>query len=318
MIKRFQLSILLAFLLSFVGQAQITDTVKKVSDTLLVPAGIMTPAQMDSVAKTEEAIAYRKNHTDFYVLRKGRLFASWGYNRANYSQSSIRFWGNGYDFTIINAVAKDRPSPVDLGVYLNPTLFTIPQYNFRIGYFITNKLSLSLSVDHMKYVFVNDQIAAVDGYVDSSASAKWAKEYDPTRLMEIPNDFVGYEHTDGLNVLSFELDYNTLFFETSNRKFAVDLVAGAGISAAVPKTNANLFGEIGNDAFHLSGGGISANVGLKLYFFKDFFIHPVVKMGWLHMPNVATNGLEIDKASQNISYFQRNITIGYQYKIAHK
>ena len=277
----------------------------------------LTQKQLDSILNTEEKIEFKKNHTDYYVLRKGRIFASWGYNRAYYGRSTIHFVGNGYDFTIKDAVAKDKPEPFKANVYFNPTLLSIPQYNFRIGYFITNNLSLTFNVDHMKYVLDNTQVATVDGTVDSSASQRWAKEYD-NKLMIIENDFIGYEHTDGLNVISLELDYHDLFYETYNRKFAVDLIAGVGLGAAVPKTNAVLFGEFGNDAFHLAGGGITANVGLKFYFFKHFFIHPTTKIGYLLMPNVATNGLEIDKASQNIGFFQANFTVGYQYKIAHK
>ncbi len=288
-----------------------------ISNGLAQTQDTLTQVQLDSILNTDEKLEYKKSHTDFYVLRKGRLFASWGYNRATYGRSTIHFVGNGYDFTIKDAVAKDKPEAFQWNVYFNPALISIPQYNFRIGYFITNNLSLSLNVDHMKYVFQSDQIATIDGFVDSSASEKYAKVYD-NKLTKITNDFLGYEHTDGLNVISLELDYHELFFETYDRKFAVDLVAGVGLGATVPKTNAYLFGEFGNDAFHLAGGGFTGNVGLKLYLFKHFFIHPTTKFGYLMMPNVATNGLEIDKASQNIAFFQGNFTIGFQYKIAHK
>jgi hypothetical protein len=288
----------------------ITNGIAQTQDTLI-------QQQLGSTLNSEEKIAYKKSHTDFYILRKGRLFASWGYNRSTYGKSTINFVGNGYDFTIKNAKANDKPEKFSWNVYFNPGLITIPQYNFRIGYFITNKLSLSLNVDHMKYVLDNAQTATVDGFIDSSASKKWANDYD-NKQMPIDRNFIGYEHTDGLNVISLELDYHDLIFETDSRKFAVDLVAGVGLGATVPKTNAYLFGEFGNDAFHLAGGGVTGNVGFKLYLFKHFFIHPTTKFGYLMMPNVATNGLEIDKASQNISFFQGNFTIGFQYKIAHK
>lgn len=277
----------------------------------------LSQSQQDSIKKIDEAIAHRKNHTDYYVMRKGKMFFSWGYNRAFYGLSDIHFKGDGYDFTIRDAVAKDRPSKFEPNVYFNPQLFTIPQYNFRIGYYITNKLSLTFNVDHMKYVFQEDQIATVDGFIDSSASSRLAGDYD-NKLMKVDEDFIKYEHTDGLNFLSIDLDYNDLFFETYHRKFAVDLVAGVSLGATVPKTNAWLFDKKGNDAFHWSGIGMSANVGLKLFFFKRFFIHPTVKAGYITMPNVATNGLENDKASQNFTFFQWNATVGYQFRLTNK
>ncbi|MFT7011738.1 MAG: hypothetical protein ACJAWR_001761, partial [Flavobacteriales bacterium] len=157
----------------------------------------------DTTTELQLPDSLNQYYTDFYTSRKGRIFGSWGYNRATYSKSTIHFLGNGYDFTIKDAKANDKPEKFSWNVYFNPGLITIPQYNFRIGYFITNKLSITLNVDHMKYVLENNQIAVVHGFVDSSASEKWAKDYD-NQSMSIDRSFIGYEHTDGLNVISLE------------------------------------------------------------------------------------------------------------------
>lgn len=278
---------------------------------------VMGITQESDSATREEARLYNLSHTDFYVKRKGKLFASWGYNRSSYSLSDIRLWGDGYDFTIKDAVAKDRQTKFDPKVYFNPSLLTIPQYNLRVGYYLTNHLSLSVSVDHMKYVLDNSQIATVDGSISTSASTVWADDYE-NELMPISGDFVKYEHTDGLNIVYLELDYNDLFFETANRKFAIDLVAGVGLGGAIPKTNARIFDTFGTDEFHLAGGSINANVGVKLFFFKKIFLHPAVKAGYVSLPDVITNTAGNDKASQNFSYFQANITLGYQFRLTHK
>ena len=277
----------------------------------------LSQRKKDSLSQAEIDRLYKLNHTDFYVRRKGKFYASWGYNRSSFGMSNVRFWGDGYDFTVKDMLAKDKPSKFEPGVYFNPKYITIPQYNFRVGYFLNDKISISLSVDHMKYVMVRDQIATVDGIIEPSVSTKWAGTYD-NKLMKIEQSFLGYEHTDGLNVLFAELDYNDLFFETYKRKFAVDLVAGVGLGATIPRTNANLFGSIGTDAFHLAGFAASANVGLKLYFFKYLFIHPTVKAGYAVMPNIATNGLEDDRASQNFTFFQFNTTVGFQFRLTDK
>lgn len=278
---------------------------------------VMGITQESDSATREEARLYNLSHTDFYVKRKGKLFASWGYNRSSYSLSNIRLWGDGYDFTIKDAVAKDRQTKFDPKVYFNPSLLTIPQYNLRVGYYLTNHLSLSVSVDHMKYVLDNSQIATVDGSISTSASTVWADDYE-NELMPISGDFVKYEHTDGLNIVYLELDYNDLFFETANRKFAIDLVAGVGLGGAIPKTNARIFDTFGTDEFHLAGGSINANVGVKLFFFKKIFLHPAVKVGYVSLPDVITNTAGNDKASQNFSYFQANMTLGYQFRLTHK
>ena len=177
-------TIILLFALLFV----VSFSFSQKQDSVLIKNAKNT-AQLDSLQKIKDAIDLKKNHTDYYVLRKGRIFGSWGYNRSTYGRSTIRFWGNGYDFKIIKAVANDRPTKFDAAVYFNPALLTIPQYNLRIGYYFTNKLSLTFNVDHMKYVFETNQIAAIDGFVDSSASAKYAGNYDPKKLRKIEKNF---------------------------------------------------------------------------------------------------------------------------------
>lgn len=43
-------------------------------------------------------------------FKKGSIMAFWGWNRSGYTKSDIRFSGNGYDFTLNNVVAHDRPT----------------------------------------------------------------------------------------------------------------------------------------------------------------------------------------------------------------
>lgn len=87
--------------------------------------------------------------------QKGKLYAYWGWNRGWYTNSDISFKGNDYDFNLNKVVAKDRQTPFSLNSYLNPTLITIPQYNFRIGYFISENYDISFGADHMKYSLFN-------------------------------------------------------------------------------------------------------------------------------------------------------------------
>ena len=269
--------------------------------------------KQDSLKKDsiQKELIISQRIADYNILRKGRLSISWGWNRATYGRSTIRFWGEGYDFKILKVVGKDRPTH-ELKTYFHPTKLTIPQYNFRVGYFISNKLSVSFNVDHMKYVLDNSQIATVHGTIDSSASEEWAGNYD-NKLMEIKNDFVKFEHTDGLNYLTAELDYNSIIHDAKN--FSIDLIAGVGVGAVVPKTNAILFNTTGADTFHWAGVGLNGQIGARFYFYKRFFVSPMIKVGYLYMPNIATNGLEIDKASQKITFFEKYITFGYQMNI---
>lgn len=59
----------------------------------------------------------------------------WGWNRACYSTSDIRFSGEEYGFIIEDAVAHDRQTPFNTYDYFHPLRITTPQFNARIGYF---------------------------------------------------------------------------------------------------------------------------------------------------------------------------------------
>jgi len=69
---------------------------------------------------------------------KGKAFIYWGYNRAYYNKSDIHFKGDGYDFTLYDVEAKDMPEPFDADVYFNIKKLSIPQFNFRAGYFFSD------------------------------------------------------------------------------------------------------------------------------------------------------------------------------------
>ena len=48
-----------------------------------------------------------------------RAYVYWGYNRSFFTNSDIHFHGNGYDITVYNVVAKDRPEKFSFKNYFN-------------------------------------------------------------------------------------------------------------------------------------------------------------------------------------------------------
>ena len=94
---------------------------------------------------------------------KGKFYIFWGGNREDFSKSDIRFKGKDYDFTLYDVDAHDKPKGFHID-YFNPARMTIPQTNFRIGYFLTDKYNISIGFDHMKYVMHNDRRVAYSGY----------------------------------------------------------------------------------------------------------------------------------------------------------
>lgn len=71
-------------------------------------------------------IGFSQENTPPIQGKKGDFYFYWGWNRATHTKSDIHFTGNDYDFTLNDVVAKDRQSPWDPAIYLNPANLTIP------------------------------------------------------------------------------------------------------------------------------------------------------------------------------------------------
>jgi len=250
---------------------------------------------------------------------KGSFFIYWGWNRDAYSSSDIRFTGNNYDFTLQNVIAKDRQSPFNFRTYFSPSKLTIPQYNFRIGYFLTDHYTLSIGADHMKYVLQNYlgeelQEVEISGHIHNSGTT-FDGNYDKDTISLSP-DFLLFEHTDGLNYENVEFRRFDVLFGRKNFSFCAN--EGIGLGLLVPRTNTTLLNNPRYDEFHLAGYGSSIILSLNMTFFNYFFIQTEWKGGFVHMPDIRTTMFKEDRASQFFWFSQYNIVFGANFKFKSK
>ena len=108
---------------------------------------------------------YRGVSKKSFTTSKGSMFFSWGYNRSVYTESDLHIIGQGYDLTLKNAKAIDRPHPFSLENYFSIDRLTVPQFNIRAGYYFKNNWAISFGVDHMKYIFKDKNQVKLHGYV---------------------------------------------------------------------------------------------------------------------------------------------------------
>jgi len=246
---------------------------------------------------------------------KGKFYVFWGGNRESYSKSDIHFKGADYDFTIHDVVALDKPKGWHID-YANPSRMTIPQTNLRIGYFINDHYNVSIGVDHMKYVMQQNRAVDINGFYPNEGTYG---ESLPNNQVLLTEDFLTFEHTDGLNYVNTEFsrvdDVSKLFKISNTDKFQINLTEGIGAGLLYPKTNAKLLGKERHDDFHVSGYGVSAKVGLNFTFFKHFFIQTELKGGYINMNDIRTTNDTADSASQKFFFLQRIIALGGIFKV---
>jgi hypothetical protein len=293
----------------------------KYSIVLIVFISINTFAQNDSIKER------------YTAHNKGKFFVSWGGNRDSYTKSDVNFRGKDYNFTVADMDAHDKPKGWHID-YINPARMTIPQTNFRMGYFINDHYSVAIGWDHMKYVMTQNQTANVTGYINLPAdqsgsyyndvynnkpvdmSQNGAQEggFEKGTTQQGTPAFLMYEHTDGLNYVNTEFsrhdDISKWFGLPNTDKVQISLTEGLGAGLLYPKTNATVLGKERHDDFHISGYGLSAKAGINFTFFKYFYVQGELKTGYINMQDIRTTKSSDDKASQDFFFFQRIIAVG--------
>jgi hypothetical protein len=250
------------------------------------------------------------------VTNKGKFFVYWGWNWASYTDSDIRFKGDNYDFTLSNVKAQDRQTKFSFKDYFHPGRVTIPQTNYRIGYFFKENYTISIGVDHMKYVMIANQDVNINGNINVG-NPKYDGAYNNENI-NLAADFLRFEHTDGLNYVNVELkrfDDVSHWFGLNLEDLQINLTEGVGVGVLYPRTNTSLLGKERHDDFHLSGYGASIGAGVNITFLKHFFVQADLKGGYIYMPDIKTSVSPADSASQSFYFFENTILIGGKFRL---
>jgi len=262
---------------------------KKISVLLLLTAGFLYSFSQ----KTER-------------LFKG-MYLQWGYNTESYTKSNIHFkMANGNNFTLHNAVGHDK-GDFD-AIYKEPSQISIPQYNYRIGFYLkqSHSKAIELNFDHAKYVVTDGQKVRVTGIIDG-------KPVDADSILN-PDSFLHFEHTDGANWLHINyVQQNTLLYTASKSRPLLTLVWKAGAGINIPRTDFTWRGDRLNNDFHVAGYNISAEAGLRLFIFRNFFFECTAKTGFVKYINALANSVALkgNRATHSFGYLEAIATLGY-------
>ena len=302
---------------------------------LLLLASFNGIAQSDTNNNHAVTDNLKKETRELYA-RKGKFFLFWGYNRSAYSHSNMHFKGDGYDFRINDIRATDGPTPISSD-YLSWNKFTIPQFNYRVGYFVSDKIFFSFGADHMKYAMAK-QTTHLTGTITKSNSPNTTGTYNdqevlvgencdennpgPSIVDNLPKGYVSnFEHCDGLNDFSVECGKLEQLWISKNHKHALAVTGSAGLGFMLPDTDADVLGyppkhdmEANKKAYHLAGYSVSATMGLQLDLFKHVFLLARLKGGYINLPDINTTTTG-GKASQHFTFIESMCVLGYTFHI---
>ncbi len=246
-----------------------------------------------------------------------RWFAYWGYNREFFTNNNLTLKGNNYELHFYEIKAKDKPYPFTWQHYTDPQAITVAQYDYRVGYNLNEKLGISIGLDHMKYVADNSQFIRVSGYINADpkfVNHPTAQTFSYDQPVELTKNFLYLKHTNGLNLISADVDYRSPLF--LHHFVKINLNSGVGIAAMVTKTQVEIYGYGQDNNFHLCGYAASTYQGLEFVFGKYFFIRPQIRLGWINLPAFLINGKSApDRGSHNFAFVEGMLVAGSYFQV---
>jgi len=243
--------------------------------------------------------------------REGQFFITWGYNRAYYNKSTIHFQGEHYDFTLHNARAEDIPESWDPGVYLNPLQFTVPQFNFRVGYYFNENTAISGGWDHMKYHLVPHQLVSISGDIDDEYyfNPEYTGHFDHENIWYTPQ-FMDYHHSDGFNFIRIALERRVALWSSHNQKFMLSYNGTVSAGVMMPWTDFTFFGVNHRNKPHVAGYGFSGCSAVRFEFLEYLFLQLNMQLGWCDLRDIMLEDHLSSRAQQKITFFERDFSIG--------
>lgn len=246
--------------------------------------------------------------------RKGELYFSWGYNTEWYTHSNVRINQPelGNDYTFKNITGHDHRGWDE---QLFTKAFTIPQYNYRLGYIFNKKkqLGIEINFDHTKFIFGDDQWVHIKGRMDNKA-------YDGRALFRdngATGDSTSYYYlNNGANFLLFNIVKRWHLVANKKQTILIDGFGKAGIGPVIPHVENKFFDQPKNDPhFQVGGWNVGVEGAIRATFFKYVYLEYTNKLDYARY-----SGLKIYKgtAKQAFGTYEMMLNLGLSFPVGKK
>jgi hypothetical protein len=211
----------------------------------------------------QSVFAQQKSNWSF--VGNGSLYFSWGYNAEWYTHSTLHVKQSsaGNDYKLIGIRGHDHPG-WDEGLFSKA--LSIPQYNYRLGYFFNEKqdLALEINFDHTKYIITDNQDVHIKGTFNG-------EQVNTTkRFSEKEGSY--YYLNNGANFLLFNLVKRFRLIKPKSNNFKLDLLTKAGIGPVIPHVENSFWGLANKPHFQIGGWNTGIETAIKLTAFKYAYL----------------------------------------------
>jgi len=207
------------------------------------------------------------------IKKRGEFYFSWGYNTEWYTKSNVKVSQPelGNDYVFVKIKGHDHRG-WDSGLLSKP--ISIPQYNYRLGYFFGEKkdLGVEINFDHTKFIFADGQQARITGTLNEHG-------VDTTILFSHDNGFYYYLN-NGANFLLFNIVKRWHLVASKNEKIRIDALGKAGIGPVIPHVDNCFFGHNNVPHFQLGGWNTGVEGTVRSTFFNRVYLEAAAKLDY--------------------------------------
>ncbi|MFT3936962.1 MAG: hypothetical protein QM726_25270 [Chitinophagaceae bacterium] len=212
--------------------------------------------------------------------RRGEIYFSWGYNKEWYTRSNLKIsqpdLGNNFTFKSIKG--HDHPG-WDEGIFSRA--LTIPQYNYRLGYFFGNKgdWGFEINFDHTKYIFEDNQMVHIKGTIGNKAVDEKVLFKDNP----VPGaDSSSYYYlNNGANFLLFNIMKRWNLLNNKKETIKIDGISKFGIGPLFPHVENKFFDQSANRSdFQFGGWNTGLEGAVRATFYKYVYLEFAGKLDY--------------------------------------
>jgi hypothetical protein len=247
-------------------------------------------------------------------FRDGEWYVEYGINKEYWSRSDIHVSqpGLGNNFTLYNVQGHDEQCCESEAFTGN--LFG-PQYNIRVGRFITDNIGVEFSLDHTKYQSTIGQVARVQGTAGGAPI---------NGNFTLDNTFFTETLHNGANHVMLNAIYRYPLIGNINDTLSLSAIGKAGAGLMIPHTSDAIMGnpvDVGSKSFSNSFGlnrgwwqfnGVTAGVegGFRLVLYKPVYVELTDKVAYSYFGDLP---VFMGTMKQSLWMNEAIVTLGFTY-----
>lgn len=217
-------------------------------------------------------------------LSREKMWFAWGYNKEWYTRPDIHVVQPALnnDYTYLAVKAHDNPGWNTKSIF--KMALTIPQYNYRIGYWINEEKGwgIELNFDHTKHIIADSQMVRIQGTLNG--------RYTDSLILWQRKSGNYYFLNNGANFLLLNVVKRWNWYTCPTAPIRIDAIGRFGVGPLIPHVENELFGRHNQTQFQFGGWNTGLEFGIRASFYHKLYLEFTNKADYARYYNLNVYG----------------------------